>query len=136
MTVGKGFPSKKLGFKMTGTRFTKENLIKRGGGYVMYVTPENPNGEFVARFKPGMGGPGTFMTHLRKNWTVEDYFARLEAGLTPLAIAALTGFVSNNMKRFLKEKGYTPNIAGYNKWKMDRDEQTRAEREVAWNNWG
>ena len=114
-------PPIETGFKMTGTRFTKENLITRGGGYVVYVTPENPHGEFVARFKPGMGGPGTFKTHLRKNWTVEDYFARLEAGLSPLAIAGLTGFVSNNMKRFLKEKGYTPNIAGYNQWKADRN---------------
>ena len=120
---------------MTGTRFTKENLIKRGGGYVMYVTPENPHGEFVARFKPGMGGPGTFMTHLRKHWTVEEYFARLEAGMTPIAITALTGFLTNNKKRFLKAHGYAPTIAGYNMWKMDRDEQTRAEREAAWTNW-
>ena len=120
---------------MTGTRFTKENLVKRGGGYVVYVTPENPNGKFVARFKPGRGGPGRFMTHLRKHWTVEDYFARLEAVFTPLAIAGLTGFVSNNMKLFLKEKGYTPNVAGYNKWKMDYEERRHAEREAAWTNW-
>lgn len=120
---------------MTGTRFTKENLIKRGGGYVVYVTPENPHGEFVARFKPGMGGPGTFMTHLRKHWTVEEYFARLEAGMTPIAITALTGFLTNNKKRFLKDQGYAPTIAGYNKWKMDYEERRHAEREAAWTNW-
>ena len=122
---------------MTGTRFTKENLIKTGGGFVEYRPTGwagQPDNRFVARFRRGMGGPAGFMAHLRKNWTVEDYFARLDAGLSPLAIVLLTGFVPNNMKRFLKEKGYTPNIAGYNKWKMDRDEQTRAEWKATFNN--
>lgn len=93
------------------TAFTKENLIKQGP-YIMYVTPENPRGRFVARFKYRGGGAGTFMTHLRKKWTVEDYFAKEEEGLAPLKIVELTGYISPNVKKLLKEGGYPLTLAG------------------------
>ena len=97
------------------TAFTKENLVKHGG-YIMYVTPENPRGRFVARFKYGRGGMGTFMTHLRKKWTVEDYFAEEEAGLAPLQIVRKTGYLQPHIKKGLKAEGYEPTVAGYEAW--------------------
>lgn len=101
------------------TAFTKENLVTHGG-YVMYVTPENPRGRFVARFKYGRGGMGTFMTHLRKKWTVEDYFAAEEAGLAPLEIVAKTGYLQPHIKKWLKAAGYPVTRAGYNQWIEDK----------------
>ena len=92
------------------TAFTKENLIKQGA-YVMYVTPENPRGRFVARFKR-VAGAGTFMTHLRKNWTVEAYFARMEEKDAPLKIVAETGYMLPHIKKELKAGGYPLTPAG------------------------
>ena len=114
------------------TAFTKENLVKRGGGYIVYVTPENPRGRFVARFKYGRGGIGTFMTHLRKKWTVEDYFAEEEAGLAPLQIVRKTGYLQPHIKKWLKADGYPTTVAGYKAWIAARAAQknTTAKTEV------
>ena len=97
------------------TAFTKENLIK-SNEYVLYVSPSNPRGEFVARFKRGKGGMGTFMTHLRKNWTVEDYFAERDAGKGPLDIVKSTGYLLPHIKKWLKNDGYPTTKAGYDAW--------------------
>ena len=103
------------------TQFTKQNLIKEGK-YVTYM----PNGydtpyadrKFVARFK--YGSPGTFMTHLRKNWTVESYFAEMDAGLAPLQIVAKTDYLQPHIKKELKRGGYPLTTAG--KKQMIRDQ--------------
>ena len=65
------------------TKFTKKNLLD-DGMYVHYC----PDGfrtlykdrKFVARFKYMKRNLGPFCTFLRKNFTVEEYFARLDAG--------------------------------------------------------
>ena len=69
------------------TRFSKENLIKSGN--MLFYSPNgdawSSDRKFVARFK--YSGPftmGTFKTELIKNHTVEEYFADLDAGETPL----------------------------------------------------
>ena len=99
---------------MPGTAFTKENLL-RDGAYITYA----PNGRrwdeanlFVARFKRTRGA-GTFMTHLRRNWTVEDYFARRTAGETPLAIVKTTGYLLPHIKKMLKERGFPVTHEGF-----------------------
>ena len=101
------------------TRFTKANLLKGNAGYVQY----SPSGRawatdnrFVARFRHGMGGPGTFMTHLRKNWTVEDFFAQIDAGKTPLAIAESTGYILPHIKKWMRQAGFPTTQAGYKAW--------------------
>ena len=109
------------------TRFTKENLKAERGGYVVYA----PNGRdfdaanrVVARFKHGRGGGrSSFMTHLRKRWSVEDYFAAREAGETPRKIAESTGwfYVPAHIKKALKEGGYPVNRAGYAAYLVDSD---------------
>ena len=103
------------------TAFTKENLIK-DGPYIHFATPENrwnrKEHKFVCRFR--VAGAGSFMTHLRKNWTVEDYFAEMEAGNSPLDIVKKTGYLLPHIKRWLKEDGYPQTSAGYKQYKADR----------------
>ena len=99
------------------TRFTKENLVK-DGPYVFYSPTGNPyaaDAKFVARFKR-VAGIGSFMTHLRKNWTVEDYFAELDAGKGPLNIVEPTGYLLPHIKKWLKNDGYPTTKAGYDAW--------------------
>jgi len=81
--------------------FTTSNLIKNGE-YVMFVTPENPRGRVIARFKYGRGGMASFMAHLRENWTVEDFFAKVAQRISPLKIVKITGYISNNEKKMLR----------------------------------
>lgn len=105
------------------TAFTKENLIKQGA-YVLYVPPGPKNETYfqrkvVARFKR-MPGAGSFMTHLRKNWTVEEYFARMDALDAPLQIVAETGYFQPHIKKEMKAGGYPMTIAG--KKQMIRDQ--------------
>lgn len=97
------------------TRFTKENLVK-DGPYVHYrpAGGSYKDKKFVARFK--IGGIGSFMTHLRKNWTVEDFFAERDAGKSPLDIAKSTGYLLPHIKKWLKKDGYPTTKAGHDAW--------------------
>ena len=60
------------------------------------------------------------MTHLRKKWTVEDYFAKEEEGLAPMEIVKLTGYIRPNMKKWLKQGGYPVTIEGEKQWIRDQ----------------
>jgi len=97
------------------TNFTKENLITEGK-WLFYV----PDGgtyndrKFVARFR--CAGVGSFATCLRKNFTVEEYFARLDAGEGPLPIAESKGYLLPHIKKWLKDAGYPATAAGYKAW--------------------
>ena len=101
------------------TKFTKENLIK-DGPYIHY-RPEGgtyKDEKFVARFKR-IAGAGSFMTHLRKNWTVEDYFAERDAGKGPLDIVKSTGYILPHIKRWMKDAGFPITKAGHDAWFAD-----------------
>lgn len=105
-------------------RFTKENIIN-DGYYLHYAengrkTPY-ADWKFIARFKRGQGGIGTFATHLRKNWTVEDYFAAVEDGKTPLEIVKSTGYLLPHIKKWLKRDGYPTTTEGYAAWRKEMD---------------
>jgi len=66
------------------TAFTKENIVDHGE-YVFYGEAKMEN--FIARFKHR--GPFTkakFLRELKKNHTVEGYFAEMAKGAAPLAI--------------------------------------------------
>jgi len=79
------------------TAFTKDNLVKNGM-YIHYVA----DGErrFVARFKHARDGQATFMTFLRKNFTVEEYFHELEVNdVPPLKIVEEKGYLLPHIKR-------------------------------------
>lgn len=118
------------------TKFTKENLHK-DGPYIFYAEPadrwNHKAHKFVARFKR-VAGAGSFMTHLRKNWTVEDYFAEYDAGTGPLTIAKKTGYLLPHIKKWLKNDGYPTTPAGYEawfKWEMEKVDAPLATRDAA-----
>tara|TARA_R110000824_G_scaffold162733_3_gene338444 strand:- start:2549 stop:2908 length:360 start_codon:yes stop_codon:yes gene_type:complete len=101
------------------TQFTKENLID-DGMYVHYC----PNGystpyadrKFVARFKHLKRDLKPFCTFLRKNFTVEEYFARMDAGENPSEILEIKGYISSHIKARLRKGGYPVTPAGYKAW--------------------
>ena len=89
------------------SKFDKALFVK-SSGYVTY----GPTGRFVARFKYMKGSASSFITFLVRNFTVEEYFARREAGETPLAIVESRGYVLPHIKKILKERGYPLTPAG------------------------
>jgi hypothetical protein len=91
------------------TKFDKSKFTS--GEYAMY------EGKFVARFK--RGGRGSFLTFLVKNFTVEEYFARLDGGESPLTILESKGYLLPHIKRWLKEGGYEVSKAGMEKFLAD-----------------
>jgi hypothetical protein len=90
------------------TQFTTQNLIK-DGEYLMYrrdVNPTqcNPNPyQFVARFKYGRGGMGSFKSFLIKFFTVEEYFAERAKNVAPLTIVEAKGYILPHIKRWARE---------------------------------
>jgi hypothetical protein len=98
-------------------RFTKENLITEGK-YLTYMPQgyDTPYADrkFVARFRTA--GVGSFATCLRKNFTVEEYFGRLDAGESPLPIAESKGYLLPHIKKWIKQAGYPVTKAGHDAW--------------------
>jgi len=100
------------------TRFTKENLIKDTSGNVFYMPQDGTNHcQFLARFKYVKGNAGPFMTFLRKNFTVEEWTALIDSGMTPLKAAETKGFVLQHIKRQLKKDGFPQTQEGFKAWK-------------------
>jgi len=92
------------------TKFNKE-LFSYSGGYLTYGQyPDRPR--FVARFKYKGGNRAGFQSFLIKNFTVEEYFGRLEAGEMPLPILESRGYVDAHIKKMLKQSGFAPTIEG------------------------
>jgi hypothetical protein len=98
------------------TKFTKAQFVNHSG-YVTY--PIAGEQQFVARFKHVRSGASSFITFLVKHFTVEEYFARLTAGETPLKIAESKGYLLPHIKRWLKEGGYPVSIEGRNQMTAD-----------------
>ena len=89
------------------TKFVNKNF-DYDGMYLKY------DGKFVARFK--YGGMVAFKKFLRENFTVEEYFDLLEnKGLAPLKVLETKGYVSPNVARILKMRGYPMTLEGRNK---------------------
>jgi len=107
------------------TNFTKENLVKDGDS--LFYIDESWNRQFVARFKyAAKSSIGPFATLLRKNFTVEEFFAQREAGKTPQEIAESKGFVLSHIKKWLKRDGFTATQEGYRQWLAWRREEQKA----------
>jgi len=98
------------------TKFVNKNF-KYDGMYLKY------DGKFVARFK--YGGMVAFKKFLRDNFTVEEYFGLLDTGLPPLKVLETKGYVSPNVARILKMRGYPMTLEGMNKM-IDDDIAARA----------
>ena len=96
------------------TAFQK-NLFNNDHGWVTY----GPDRKFVARFKYAPRPVGTFINFLIKNFSMEEYFGRLDKGESPLPILESKGYVMPHIKKWLKEAGLPPTQAGYRIW-LDR----------------
>ena len=101
------------------TKFVNKNF-RNDGMYLFYQVPgEELNGfvgrgaRFVARFK--YGGMVAFKKFLRDNFTVEEYFDLLDTGMAPLKVLETKGYVSPNVARILKMRGYPMTLEGRNK---------------------
>jgi len=96
------------------TAFTKENLIIEGK-YLTYMPDwKSSSNKFVARFRTA--GIGSFATCLRKNFTVEEYFTRMDAGESPLPIAESKGYILPHIKKEMKRGGFPLTPAGKAAW--------------------
>lgn len=97
------------------TKFNRDQFEYSGGylTYKMEPTHYASRGRFVARFKrTGRDKPG-FVSFLIKNFTVEEYFDRYEAGEAPATILESKGYVSATIKRMLKDRGYPMTVEGF-----------------------
>ena len=100
------------------TKFNRKDFFI-GKGYKAYTTYwMNGEHKFVARFRTA--GAGSFVTFLIKNFTVEEYFSRLDAGEAPLTIAKSKGYLLPHIKRWLKDAGYPLTQDGYKAWSKAR----------------
>lgn len=99
------------------TKFIKDSFS--GSEYVNYTMP-NGTSKFVARFKYVRGSKASFLTFLAKNFTVEEYFARLDAGESPLPILQSKGYMQPHIKKHLKEMGYPVTPEGLTQLIQDR----------------
>jgi hypothetical protein len=107
------------GLKMT--KFSKDSFS--GTEYVNYTT--GGVSKFVARFKYVRGTKASFLTFLTKNFTVEEYFGRLEKGEAPLEIVGSKGFIQPHIKKMLKAQGYPVTRAGFEQLVQDNVAKTQ-----------
>ena len=84
----------------------------------------NYGGKFVARFK--RGGKASFLTFLVKNFSVEEYFGRLDAGESPLKILEAKGYLLPHIKKILKGSGYEVSVAGFKQYIEDQIDRRNA----------
>lgn len=77
-------------------------LLNYGGGYLTYGVRYSRKEKFVARFKHCPRDRAGFQSFLVKNFTPDEYFARLDAGETPAGILESKGYVSATVKRMRK----------------------------------
>lgn len=74
------------------------NHFNYHGGYLTY----GANRRFVARFKHGGKDKPGFLSFLIKNFTVEEYFAALEAGTPPVKVLETKGYVPATVRKLLQ----------------------------------
>ena len=105
------------------TKFVNKNF-DFNGEYLFYRVPGEEFRRFVARFK--YGGMVSFKKFLRDNFTVEEYFDLLEnQDLPPLKVLETKGYVSPQVAKILKMRGYPMTLEGMNKM-IDDDIARRA----------
>ncbi len=86
------------------TKFVKADF-DMGYGSERYVRYDN---KFVARFKyhRPAANANHFVKFLIANFTVEEYFAALDAGKAPAEILREKGYVSLNMQKAIAHGSY------------------------------
>lgn len=99
------------------TMFQKE-MFESSGECVTYFAG-GERSKVVARFKYQKSGKASFINCLIKNFTVEEYFSRMEAGEAPLKIAGSKGYLLPHVKKLLKSAGYPSTPAGFDQYIKD-----------------
>ena len=99
------------------TTFIKGNFY--GTEYVDYTNPVDGTTKIVARFKYAKSSRPSFLTFLTKNFTVEEYFERLDKGESPLTILQSKGFIQPHIKKMLKVQGYPVTQTGFEQLVQD-----------------
>lgn len=101
------------------TNFTDENILV-DGMYVHFGAQgwQTPHAErkFIARFKHVPGTKRSFISFLKKNFTVEEYFGIMDQkvlGQGPLTILMAKGYLQPHIKKWLKRDGYPVTPEGY-----------------------
>ncbi len=119
------------------TAFTADNIIV-DGMYVMYGAQgwQTPTAErkFIARFKHTPRDKPSFISFLKKNFTVEEYFAEIEqsgTGHGPLTVLMAKGYLQPHIKKALKRLGYTVDQSGFKAMIDDQVKATRARLDAA-----
>ena len=95
-----------------------------GPEYINYLMPDGMS-KFVARFKHAKSSKNSFLTFLTKNFTVEEYFERLDKGESPLTILQSKGFIQPHIKKMLKAQGYPVTRAGFEQLVQDNVAKTQ-----------
>ena len=91
------------------TRFDNKRFYYNGE-MLFYHVPGEELKRFVARFKNG--GMVAFKKFLRDNFTVEEYFGLLDSGMAPLRALETKGYISPNVAKILKMRGYPMTLEG------------------------
>jgi len=116
------------------TKFNRDQFNK-GGEYIEYCMVPMPcpfeQRKFVARFKYAKGSKASFVSFLIKNFTVEEYFARLDAGEAPLLIVESKGYIQPHIKKWLREGGYPVTVEGKERYIRDQVATTVARLRAA-----
>ena len=94
------------------TKFEKDKFVADA----MYI---HYQGRFVARFKYKKSAMGSFIAFIRKNFTVEEYFGRMDAGEGPLTIAESKGYILPHIRKWLRDRGYPVTQEGFAQWRKD-----------------
>lgn len=101
------------------TKFKKE-LFTFDGLFLMYRSQaDSIANNFVARFKH-VKDQNSVKKFLIENFTVEEYFDRLNKNEAPLQILRSKGYLQPHIKKWLKEGGYTVDTDGYDKFVKDQ----------------
>ena len=81
----------------------------------------------IGRFKyVGKASAMKFANFLRKNFSIEEYTTRMDAGESPLKILESKGYCSPQMARLAKRLGYAPTLENTQRALVD---QTNADLE-------
>jgi hypothetical protein len=84
----------------------------------------------VAKFKYQRRSIPSFKSFLARNFSVEEYFTRLEAGESPLSVLQSKGYIQPFMRRVLLDAGLPPTPAGREEY-LRREALLRAGRQAA-----
>lgn len=99
--------------------FNKDLINISGSRGEYWVEYEN---KFVGRFKHGSAKASAnhFVKFLVKNFTVEEYFDKLDKNGAPLRVLEEKGYVSYNIVKLLKKEGYPQTREGFKQYLEDR----------------